>query len=165
MIHPTFRCWACIGVLLLAGCATTQKPPEPVPAPAPKPEPKIIKTKDAQSAEAIEQTFKQRLLTTKLELESIKQDNGDTMIAYKRLVVTIPVDKEQATRLARELGAFAATRNRPVSLTIQVKNKNEDKIMTAAVKNGAIGSGGENSVILDHHIGPTLEPQLSVIYR
>lgn len=159
---PFLVLMACV----LVGCATPPPPPPPVVEVTPvKVEPlPPVKTADAQASERLVAAWLAQGLKTEAVYAQVADKPADR-IEWKSFYVNLPAEAKAAESVLRSVGQFAASAKAPVKVGLYARTAKQDKQLSAALKQGAIESGGRNSVKLDHSIASNLQPKVEVMIR
>lgn len=155
-------------VLFVTACSSMPTAPEPAPVV------KVtavevtslppVKTKDALAAERLVAAWQVLGLKPEAKYEQLPGKPADR-VEWKKLGVALPGDITQFEGVMRAVGQFAATAGKPVNVALYAASNKQDKQMTAALKQGAIESGGRNSVKVDHNISPSLQAKVEILVR
>lgn len=159
---PLLMLIACI----VAACATPPPPPAPrvevTPIKVEPPPP--VKTSDAQASERLVAAWLALGLKTEAVYVQVSDKPADR-IEWKSFYVNLPADAKGAESVLRSVGQFAASAKQPVKVGLYARSAKQDKQLSAALKQGAIESGGRNSVKLDHNVASNLQPKVEVMNR
>lgn len=151
---------------MLAACATPP-PPAPIVEVTPikvEPPPPPVKTTDAQASERLVNAWLAFGLKTEAVYVQVPDKPADR-IEWKSFYVNLPADAKAADGVLRSVGQFVASAKQPVRVGLYARTAKQDKQLSAALKQGAIESGGRNSVKLDHNIASNLQPKVEVMIR
>ncbi len=147
---------SCLILLFLAsGCAI---PPEKLMQ-------RELKTPDYLAAEALDAQWRAQGVISNLLAKETADAEGNRLIALRSLTLPLndPLGAQQAA--VEALAAFAAKGQRPMSLIVSVKTPIQQQQLGMWIKQGAIASGGQNSVMLDNRRGPANNLQVSAQYQ
>lgn len=155
-------------VLFVTACSSMPTAPEPAPVVKANPVAVVslppVKSKDVLAAERLVAAWQILGLKPEAKYEQLPGKPADR-IEWKKLGVALPGDVAQFDGVMRAVGQFAATAGKPVNVVLYAANNKQDKQMTAALKQGAIDSGGRNSVKVDHNISPSLQAKVEILVR
>lgn len=153
-------------VVILTACATPPPPPAPIVEVIPvKIEPlPPVKTADAEASEQLVASWLAMGLKTEAVYAQVSDKPADR-IEWKSFYVNLPADAKGAEAVLRSVGKFAASAKQAVKVGLFARSTKQDKQFSAALKQGAIESGGRNSVKLDHNIATSLQPKVEVMIR
>lgn len=148
-------------LLVLVACTTPVKKPEPVVAPVEAP--KMVTpdySEDAKVARDLAAKWQQANLSAVVQYR-----NQPGMMEFRSLLIPVPANAKQAAEVVRSVAAFAARANTPVRILLNCRTNTEDKRLSQEIKQGAVQSGGRNSVVLEHDINAVKPRQILVEIR
>ncbi|MDK2123666.1 hypothetical protein [Parachitinimonas caeni] len=159
---------ACLVVTLALTSCATAPPPAPPPVkvePPPPVVPKEIHDSDYLAAEALEAKWSSQGIKPQMMVKETVESSGDRLIVLKMLTVPIGDNYGALWSLVDDVAILAAKAKRPATLSVRVKNRQQQQAFAGRIKAAAVASGGKNSVVLDYRISVANPIQLTVQFQ